>query len=43
MIGDDLTCGEVQELGREGLIPEEDCPTAQSAILALCGCEEAPG
>ena len=34
----DITCGELQEFGREGLIPPERCPETQGTVPLICGC-----
>ena len=34
----DVNCQQVQDFGREGLLPIALCPTTQAAIPMLCGC-----
>ena len=37
---DDTTCQQLQDFGRQGLIPSELCTSAQTAALSNCGCAE---
>lgn len=38
----ELTCSEIQALGRQGLIPSDQCPAAQAGVPLVCGCLEPP-
>ena len=35
----EVTCGQVQEFGRQGLIPPDLCEEAQAEIPTTCGCD----